>query len=191
MSEQSLTEHERRFLLNLARTTIASTVGGPPSAHAGEQADEPTMNAGCFVSLHRAGHLRGCIGTFDTSAPVADRVREMAVAAATRDPRFQPVSREELPALDIEISVLTPPRRITDPSEITVGTHGVIVSRGYRKGVLLPQVATEYGWDRDTFLEHTCLKAGLPADAWEKSETVIEVFTAEVFGERWGTAGDE
>jgi AmmeMemoRadiSam system protein A len=145
--------------------------------------ESPDLDAGAFVSLHKRGNLRGCIGTFDTTQPIVLQVEEMAIAAAMRDPRFSKVSREEVDELDIEISVLSPPRTVKEISEIEVGTHGLIVARGFQKGVLLPQVATEYGWDRETFLRHTCRKAGLTEDAWKDSETEIQLFTAEVFGE--------
>jgi AmmeMemoRadiSam system protein A len=184
MPEEVLNERERAALLRVAREAIVQTVGArdaqPEPVGA---ADRPSLKAGAFVSLHRRGSLRGCIGTFDMSQPVAERVEEMAVAAATRDPRFKPVSEAEVGELEIEISVLTPPRRIESPDEIQVGVHGLMVSRGYLRGVLLPQVATEYGWDRETFLAHTCRKAGLPDTAWQDPDTVIQVFTAEVFGE--------
>jgi AmmeMemoRadiSam system protein A len=107
----------------------------------------------------------------------------MAVAAGTRDPRFSPLSRQELSSVDIEISVLTPPRAVESVDEIQIGRDGLVISRGYSRGVLLPQVAVEQDWDRTTFLQQTCRKAGLPPNAWEQSGTVIEVFTAEVFGE--------
>lgn len=185
MPEESLNERERVALLQVARHAIARTVGVIDERRASiDDADRPSLKAGAFVSLHKRGNLRGCIGTFDTSQPVADQVEEMAVAAATRDPRFKPVSEAEVAELDIEISVLTPPRRIASPDEIQVGVHGLMVSRGYQRGVLLPQVAMEYGWDRETFLAHTCRKAGLPDTAWKDPDTVIQVFTAEVFGER-------
>ena len=181
MTDDVLSARDRVALLALARDQIDHTLAGRGDAP--EPPDGPEMKAGAFVSLHLAGRLRGCIGNFDTTRPVQKVVREMAVAAATRDPRFPPVTPGELQQVDIEISVLTPPRRVADSSEVTVGEHGVVVSRGYQRGVLLPQVATENGWDRQTFLEHTCLKAGLPSHAWKEEGTVIEVFTAQVFGE--------
>ena len=108
---------------------------------------------------------------------------EMAEAAALRDPRFPPVSPDELDDLEIEISVLTVPKEIHDINEIEVGKHGIIIERGFNSGLLLPQVATEYGWDRITFLEHTCRKAGLPPNAWKEKGTIIKIFSAEVFDE--------
>jgi len=117
-------------------------------------------------------------------SPLYAAVAEMAQAAAFEDPRFAPLSEEELPEVDIEISVLSPTREISDLEEIKVGEHGLIVQQGMRKGLLLPQVATEYNWDRTTFLRHTCLKAGLPADAYKDKDTTIKVFSAQVFGEK-------
>ena len=184
MTDQALSQQDREALLQIARSTIEECVGVTPNVVSDAKKDKPTLNAGAFVSLHRHGQLRGCIGTFETDSPVVGQVREMAVAAATRDPRFRPLTREELEGLDIEISVLTPPRLISDVAEIEVGQHGLVISRGYRRGVLLPQVATDHGWDRETFLRHTCVKAGLPQDSWQKPDTKIEVFSAEVFGER-------
>jgi AmmeMemoRadiSam system protein A len=185
MPEEVLNDRERNALLRVAREAIEQTVGASRERREPVGvSDRPSLKAGAFVSLHKGGNLRGCIGTFDMSQPVVDQVEEMAVAAATRDPRFRPVSEAEVGELDIEISVLTPPRRIESLDEIRVGVHGLMVSRGYQRGVLLPQVATEYGWDRETFLAHTCRKAGLPDTAWKDEDTVIQVFTAEVFGER-------
>jgi len=185
MSEEVLDDRQRTALLRIARSTIERIVGATSRDDQEDgSGDRPDVKAGAFVSLHKRGQLRGCIGTFDTTQPVVQQVEEMAEAAATRDPRFRPVVESELGDLDIEISVLTPPRPIEDPEEILVGTHGLVISQGFRRGVLLPQVATEYGWDRETFLRHTCRKAGLSDDAWKDPQTTIQVFTAEVFGER-------
>jgi AmmeMemoRadiSam system protein A len=136
---------------------------------------------GAFVTLKKHGELRGCIGHIIGDRPLAETVATMAVAAAFEDPRFPPVKEEELKDLDIEISVLTPLRRINNVEEIQVGLHGIILQQGGHSGLLLPQVATEYGWDRNTFLEYTCRKAGLPPDAWKDERTTIHVFSADVF----------
>jgi AmmeMemoRadiSam system protein A len=122
--------------------------------------------------------------------PLRRTVAEMAVQAALHDPRFSPVSASELPGLDIEISVLSPLEEVKDVSTIEVGKHGLVIQEGSRSGLLLPQVATEYGWDRETFLDHTCMKAGLPAGSWRKKGVVILRFTAEVFGEKDEGGGD-
>jgi len=138
--------------------------------------------AGAFVTLHIGKALRGCIGTFDPRDALIDTVVRMTIAAATSDPRFAALEREELPHVTFEISVLSPLRK-TDAADVVVGKHGVEISRGPLRGVLLPQVATEYGWDRETFLIQTCRKAGLPQDAWRDPQTSIQTFTAQVFSE--------
>jgi len=139
---------------------------------------------GAFVTLKKAGQLRGCIGYIEAVKPLAATIEEMAKAAAFSDWRFNPVRTEEIPDIEIEISVLSPLSEVRDPSTVVVGTHGLIVSRGSNRGVLLPQVPTEWGWDRETFLAQTCAKAGLPESAWKEKGTKIESFTADVFSER-------
>ena len=136
---------------------------------------------GAFVTINKKGSLRGCIGHIKGVKPLYQSVEEMAAAAAFQDPRFPPVTKKELKDLDIEISVLTPFKQITDVSEIEVGKHGIYMERGFHSGLLLPQVATEYNWDRDTFLEHTCRKAGLPPDAWKAKDIKIFIFSADIF----------
>lgn len=186
----TLARDERLWLLSAARTAIARAVGAPvegepprPGPEGGEQQRSPAP--GAFVSLHRRrdGELRGCIGCFEGRGALAETVARMAVEAATRDPRFGPVRANELAGLTIEISVLSPMEDVADPTDVQVGRHGVVVSRGERRGVLLPQVATDHGLTREEFLKHTCLKAGLDPDAWRKPGTRIQVFTAEVFSE--------
>ena len=127
--------------------------------------------------------LRGCIGYIHALKQLDETIIEMAQAAAFRDPRFPPVTKDEFDDLEIEISVLTPIREIEDINEIEVGKHGIIIERGGYSGLLLPQVATDYGWDRETFLEHTCNKAGLPTDAWKQEGTKIKIFSADIFHE--------
>jgi AmmeMemoRadiSam system protein A len=174
---------QRKVLLHAARNAIAASLGSEPArVEAAETGPGLTQPAGAFVSLHRHGDLRGCIGTFQADHAVAQTVREMAVAAATRDPRFAPISPDELPDLEIEISVLGAPRPAR-AEEVTVGRHGLLVSRDWQRGVLLPQVATDHRWTAEEFLAHTCKKAGLPEGAWRDPGTRIEVFEAEVFGE--------
>ncbi|MBU1742883.1 MAG: AmmeMemoRadiSam system protein A, partial [Proteobacteria bacterium] len=129
---------------------------------------------------------RGCIGNFQGSGTLAETVQDMARAAAFEDPRFPPLSGDELAEVDLEISVLTPLRRIEDPSLIEVGRHGVYLIQGSCRGVLLPQVAVEWGWDRDTFLDQTCVKAGLGPGCWRDPGAEIYVFSAQVFGEKDG-----
>ena len=144
---------------------------------------------GAFVSLHRQGQLRGCIGYLEAVKPLGQTVREMAAAAAFHDPRFRPLGKEELADLEVEISVLSPMRLIKNIDEIQVGTHGLYIVQGPCRGLLLPQVATEYKWDRLTFLQQTCGKAGLPPDAWKDPDTKIYLFTAEIFARSPQKAG--
>jgi hypothetical protein len=141
------------------------------------------LESGCFVTIKQHGHLRGCIGNFVSDKPLYRLVQEMAVSAATRDPRFYPMKQQDLSGFDLEISVLSPLKLISSVDEIQVGTHGIYLMKNGSRGVLLPQVATEYGWDRDTFLRHTCLKAGLPENVWKK-DCEIYIFSALVFGEK-------
>jgi AmmeMemoRadiSam system protein B/AmmeMemoRadiSam system protein A len=173
----------RIFLLRYARSVIKKTLG----METGELAtpDSPILGEkrGGFVTLKKDGRLRGCIGYIDAVKPLLETIGEMAYSAAFSDYRFDPVSREEVDDLEIEISVLSPVREIKDPSEIEVGRDGIIISAVGKRGLLLPQVAVEYGWDRNTFLDQTCVKAGLPRGAWKKSATTIEIFSAEIFSE--------
>lgn len=185
MAETLLCDEDKRLLLQIARGTIeqyAKKRERPPLP----SSLSPAVGAkrGAFVTLHKKGILRGCIGNFVGEGSLASTVQNMAVAAGWEDPRFPPLEEKELKDVDIEISALTPLREIQDPKEIEVGKHGIYVTSGWRRGVLLPQVATENRWDRDTFLSHTCLKAGLPADEWKKGKLKIEVFSAEIFGEK-------
>ena len=180
----TLTDNEKRSLLSLARRAIEGYLAGGKHIELPDAKGKLGEVCGAFVTLQRRGQLRGCIGNMVGRAPLVETVRDMAIAAATQDPRFPAVGPDELKDIDIEISVLSPMRKVTDVGEIEVGTHGILMRRGINQGVLLPQVATEYGWDRETFLRHTCLKAGLPTEAWKDPETSIEIFSAEVFGEK-------
>jgi len=131
---------------------------------------------GAFATLKKRGQLRGCIGLIEGRKPLHETVEEMAQAAAFKDTRFRQVTEDELDGLDIEISALTPLRQIENVNEIEVGRHGIYIVRGYHSGLLLPQVATEYNWDSDTFLSQTCVKAGLPENAWKDTDTKIFIF---------------
>jgi AmmeMemoRadiSam system protein A len=133
------------------------------------------------VTLNKHGQLRGCIGRLAPDRPIGEVVSEMALAAAFQDPRFRPLSAGELKDIEIEISVLTPFKRIAGIDEIQVGKHGIMMKNAGSSGLLLPQVATDHGWDRNTFLEQTCQKAGLPKDAWKDKKTEIYIFSADVF----------
>ena len=183
MSE-NLNPTERKTLLELARSAIGRRLGleSPPVDL--PASPQLALSSGAFVTLHKKGHLRGCIGRFTSTGPITETVQEMAEAAAFEDPRFPPLNQREMADIDLEISVLTPMRQVTDVHEIEVGKHGIYIIRGMNRGVLLPQVATEQHWDRETFLDNTCLKAGLPANAWQDPKTEIYVFSAEVFGEK-------
>jgi len=173
----------RRWLLSWARHSIEASLRGESDPTPADPPAEVQQPAGCFVTLHgRGGALRGCIGTFAAEAPLWCAVRDMAIAAASRDPRFAAVTAEELTACDIEISVLSPPVP-ANATAVEVGHHGIVMRRGSRHGVLLPQVAVAQGWDRETFLDRTCRKAGLPPGAWRDGSVEIELFSAEVFGE--------
>jgi AmmeMemoRadiSam system protein A len=177
-----LTAEEKRTLLETARDTIASQLSGrSPKSRTAE--GTLALPCGAFVTLRKRGNLRGCIGLVAATKPLLETVREMAVASAFEDPRFPSLQKGELADVTIEISALSPFTRITDPGEIRVGEHGIMIRLGHRSGLLLPQVATEQGWDRETFITQTCYKAGLPGDAWKSSAAVIEIFSAIVFNE--------
>jgi AmmeMemoRadiSam system protein A len=180
-----LNHQQRTELLRIARRSIETVFEGyrfePDVASLDAELRRPS---GAFVTLHeRIGALRGCIGSIEPVAPLVHAVASNAFNAAFRDPRFLPVRKEEVPELHIEISVMSPIIAVVDVAEIEVGRDGLIIRRGPRAGLLLPQVATEYEWDRDTFLSQTCVKAGLPGDAWRSSDCRIERFSAEVFSE--------
>lgn len=182
----SLGGAQQAALLEIARKTLESFVrtGKTPDI----SVDDPLLKnkEGAFVTLHKQGALRGCIGSIIGDRPLHQTVRDMAVAAASEDPRFRPVTPDELKDIDIEISVLSVPRVIKSADEIVLGKHGVIVSRGFRnRGLFLPQVAVETGWSKEMFLSELCSqKAGLPPDAWKDPNTRLEIFSAEVFGEK-------
>lgn len=178
MAEYS--EEERRELLKLAHEAVAAALEKrnidltPPSDHLAE-------HRGAFTTLHEKGELRGCVGYVFPMYSLYRTIAETAVAAAFSDSRFLPVEREEVPHLQVEISVLSPLQPI-DPDDVEIGRHGLLITYGNRRGLLLPQVPLEHKWDRETFLRQTCMKAGLPSDSWEHGAK-IEAFTAEVFGE--------
>jgi len=195
MSEAKLTEKEKNFLLACARRSISRELGlvkfdSPTDSEIEDIGPHLKEKRGCFVTIHRGGQLRGCIGIFEGRGPLWKNVEEMAAQAAFHDPRFPPLEKKEYEKIDIEISALSPLRKISSVDEIKVGEHGIYITRSFNRGVLLPQVATEQGWDRDTFLDHTCLKAGLAAGCWRKPGTVIEVFSADVFGEKENRSPD-
>jgi uncharacterized protein len=175
-----LTDDEKRLLLEIAREAVISCVtGGTPPKRTVEQKNL-LAKRGCFVCIKINGNLQGCIGNFTADTPLYQQVQQMAVAAATRDPRFYPMKLEDLENFHLEISVLTPLHKISSPEEIIVGEHGIYLEKNFSRGVLLPQVAVEHGWDRETFLRQTCLKAGLHEDAWLEGAE-LSIFSAEVF----------
>lgn len=176
-----LDAEERRELLGIARRTIEGYVRDRRVPGVSGLSGKLVEPGAAFVTLKKKGRLRGCIGYTEAVAPLFKVVQECAVAAAAEDPRFPPVSAGELPSIDLEISVLTPLAPIR-AEEVEVGRHGLMISHGGRRGLLLPQVPVELGWDRETFLDQTCVKAGLPTDAWRRGAT-LQAFTAEVFGE--------
>jgi AmmeMemoRadiSam system protein A len=178
-----LTIEQRTLLLDAARQAVRAAAAGCalPPAPAGGGFDS---DSGAFVTLRRrsGGGLRGCIGSFSAAGTLGRTVVWLAAAAAADDPRFAPVRPEEVPGLRIEISVLGP-MVPTPPGEIVPGVHGVYVKSGRLGGTLLPQVASEEGWGREQLLSHTCMKAGLPPDAWKTGEVEIYAYTAEVFSD--------
>lgn len=183
-AERELSREEQVRLLTIARQTIADLCQGRQSPRPAADLEGLGLPRGAFVTIHKRGQLRGCIGNFEARGTLLGTVCEMAEAAACQDPRFSPVRTAELNDLDLEISVLTPLRPVQSVEEIQVGRHGIYIVSPRGRGVLLPQVATEYGWDRDTFLDHTCLKAGLQPGCWRDPDVTILVFAAQVFGEK-------
>ncbi len=178
-----LADDEKRELLRIARATLREhSFSGriPPGKPHRETLLAP---AAVFVSLHAGGELRGCIGTTEEEKPLYRAIQEMAVAAATRDPRFKAVAVEEIDDLSVEVSVLAPARPIKGPDELTIGRDGVQIELDGKRGLLLPQVASQAGWDAPTLLARTCEKAGLPADAWRRPEASVVAFAAQVFSD--------
>jgi uncharacterized protein len=178
-----LTAKEKTALLDIVKKTIAAKVNNKETFNSPADSAILQEKRGAFVTLKKRGHLRGCIGYIKAVKPLWETVQELAVAAAFHDPRFPSLKAEELKDLTFEISVLSPLQRIKELEEIEVGRHGLYVVRGYNSGLLLPQVAVEYGWDRETFLTETCCKAGLSPQAWRDKETEIYIFSADYFGD--------
>jgi AmmeMemoRadiSam system protein B/AmmeMemoRadiSam system protein A len=176
-----LNEEEKKTLHQIAKTVIENKARGKTVPDFKIESPVLKENRGAFVTIHKRGQLRGCIGYIEGRGPLHKTIEEMAEAAAFRDPRFTPVKERELPELELEISVLTPLKKIKDVDEVQVGKHGIYIKKGWYAGLLLPQVATEYGWDRQAFLEHTCQKAGLPSNAWKEKDTEIYIFSADIF----------
>jgi AmmeMemoRadiSam system protein A len=173
-------EHDRVRLLQIARDAIAAHVTGNarPALDANGDLTRP---AGAFVTLHAHGELRGCIGHLQADKPLSRMIAECAISACSSDPRFPAVTTSELADLRIELSILGPLEPVETLDDVEVGRHGLVVERGWNRGLLLPQVATEWKWDRKQFVEQTCRKAGLPGDAWQHGAKIWR-FEAEVFG---------
>lgn len=176
----SLTDAEKSFCKSLIRWVMAS--------HLGLSGEKPTLESatlqaelGAFVTLKKDGQLRGCIGNVVGNGPLVATIERMAQAAAFEDPRFSPVTAEELEQLEIEVSVMGPLTPCPNPELIEIGRHGLYIRKSLHSGLLLPQVATEWGWDRETFLDQTCVKAGLPKGSWRKPKVELWWFEAEIF----------
>jgi AmmeMemoRadiSam system protein A len=180
MQKQQLSAKEKQLLLDIAREAIVSYVQTGTIPERQVSNSNLLVKQGCFVCIKINGMLRGCIGNFLSDKPLNRLVQEMAVSAATRDPRFYPMKEDDLKDFDVEISVLSPLHKISSIEEIEVGVHGIYLEKNFSRGVLLPQVAVEHGWDRDTFLSQTSVKAGLGKDDWQES-TDIFTFSAMVF----------
>jgi len=185
----ALNAHDEDELLKLARKSVEQAVRtGKPYEVAASSSSTLNQERGAFVTLTKAGQLRGCIGYVSASKPLDLTVRDTATLAALRDSRFPPVTASELGLLDYEISVLSPMRRVMDVKQIKVGQDGLLMKNGEYEGLLLPQVPTEQAWDRQKFLEETCIKAGMQPNCWKDENTDIFMFTAVVFNDSKGLA---
>ncbi len=177
-----LTKEEWKYLFTLVREILKGAFSKRElEVLPSPQKDFPHLyeKRGVFVTLYLKGSLRGCIGTIFPEKPLYEEIKEVALSSAFRDPRFPPLQERELEEIEIEISLLSPLQK-AKLEEIEVGKHGIYIKKGYKRGLLLPQVATEHNWDKETFLRHTCLKAGLPSDGYLDPEVEIYVFTAEI-----------
>ena len=178
-----LTDAQKQVLLGIARAAMEAAVKGEAAPDTSTEDPALLEERGAFVTLKREGQLRGCLGYVEGIMPLIEAVAENAAAAALRDPRFPPVRPAELGEIKLEVSALTPLKPVENTDEIEVGAHGLLVCLGPNRGLLLPQVPEEYGWQREEFLSQTCRKAGLPAGSWKDPSTDIYSFEAEVFGE--------
>lgn len=176
----NLSGEEKKQLKDLARDAIECALFGKEQCKI-ELSEKLKEKAGAFVTLKSKGELRGCIGHISAVMPLSEVVEKMAIESAFHDPRFCALQKDEWKDIDIEISVISPMRLIKNINEIQVGIHGLYITKGAYSGLLLPQVATEYRWDRETFLEYNCHKAGLTKDAWKSKDTKIYIFYADVF----------
>lgn len=181
--EDLLNAAEEEILLDIARTTIESHVCNNKVCVVPREERRLNFKHGCFVTIKQNGKLRGCIGNFQSELPLFKEVSEIAIASACNDPRFYPLKIQDLDSISLQISVLSPLVKIDNIEEIILGTHGIYLECGHNRGVLLPQVATENHWDRITFLNQTCIKAGLSSTAWQGTNADIYIFSAQVFSE--------
>ncbi len=177
----SLTQEEKDYLKALVLESINNRLAGKEHTIPEPPTDKLREHLGAFVCLKQSGHLRGCIGHIVGDRPLYLTVADMAQAAAFEDPRFPPMTCGEMPEMEVEISILSPLTPCPDAALVEVGRHGLLVRRGPHSGLLLPQVPVEWGWDRETFLEQTCCKAGLPPGSWRQPDTSLFWFEAEVF----------
>jgi len=180
--DNKLSSEDKRLLLEIAREAITAQLENVPAPKRDIKSPLLLEKCGCFVTIKINGELRGCIGNFTSDKPLYLLVEDMAVSAATKDPRFYPMRKDDSGHYDLEISVLSPLRKIASIEEIQVGVHGLYMEKNFSRGVLLPQVAVEYGWDRETFLAKTSIKAGMKADDWKEGADLY-IFSAEVFHE--------
>jgi AmmeMemoRadiSam system protein A len=183
---QQLQPSDRRTLLVFARAAVAAAARGERRPALDDAALTPALTAAAaaFVTLHERGELRGCIGLMRYDVPLWVNVCDAAAAAALDDPRFLPVTESEVSAIEVEVSVLEPPIELSNPDGFEAGRHGIVVERGLHRALLLPQVATEMGWDAEQMLDAVCRKAGLPGDAWREAQTRLFVFESVCFSER-------
>ena len=179
-----LSEEQKRRLVRVARQALEAAVASSPPPDLATSDLELMELRGAFVTLKRQGQLRGCIGYVEPRVPLIQAVADNAESAALHDPRFPPVTAAEVGDIDIEVSALTPLEPVSQVEDIEIGRHGLMIRCGANRGLLLPQVPAEWGWDRDEFLAHTCRKAGLPPDAWQREDAELLWFEAEVFGEQ-------
>ncbi len=176
---------QKKKLLEIARKSIEFYLKNGKYLEIKENDPALTQIMGVFVTLHKQGQLRGCIGNITASSPLYLTVRDIAVESASADPRFSPVRLDELKDIEIEISALSALQKVNSVDKIEMGKHGVIIKRGFKSGVFLPQVARETGWSKEEFLSQLCAqKAGLSADAWKDKDTQIQIFSSEVFSEK-------
>lgn len=177
-----LSDKEKKILINIVKQAIKARLDNNKLPDFYYDQEALNQEVGAFITLKIDRQLRGCVGAITAKEPLHKTISDMALQAAFHDPRFSPLKMDEYDGLEVEISVLTPFKKIKSIDEIEVGKHGLMINREYNSGLLLPQVAAEHNWDRNTFLEHACIKAGLGIDAWKDNGVEIFIFSAEIFG---------